>query len=65
MDEVARFRAKAEECRRHAQQMGLEDHRDAMLEIAHYWDELADTWQKRLGEKHVEPGGSAKDDSFS
>jgi hypothetical protein len=64
MDQVARFRAKAEECRRHAQQMGLNDHRDALLEIARYWDELADTWQRRMEKKDVEPG-SAEDKSSS
>jgi hypothetical protein len=65
MDRAARFRAKAEECRRHAQQMSLNDHRDALLEIARYWDELADSWQRRTEKKDGEPSGSAEGDSSS
>jgi hypothetical protein len=62
MDDVARFRANAEDCRRQAQTMALNEHRDALLEIARQYDALADRaeeWKK----KHVEPGGSTEDDS--
>jgi hypothetical protein len=64
MDDVARFRRNAEDCRRHAQQMALNEHRDALLEMARQWDALAgraEEWKK----KHVEPDGSAEDDSSS
>jgi hypothetical protein len=63
MDEVARFREKAEECRRLAKEMGLHDHRDALLEMSRAWDELADSWQRQMEKKNVEPGGSAQNES--
>jgi hypothetical protein len=44
MEDVARFRAKAEECRRLAKQVGLDDAREALLKLAQHWDELADSW---------------------
>jgi hypothetical protein len=62
MDDVARFREKAEECRRHAQLMSLNDHRDMFLKLAREWDALADSLEKRMRE-NVEPGRSAKDSS--
>jgi hypothetical protein len=61
MDDVARFRANAEVCRRHAQQMNLNEHRDALLRIAAEWDALADRTEKVMGKKPVKPGGSAED----
>jgi hypothetical protein len=42
--------------------MSLNDHRDALLEMARQWDELADRWQRQMGKRNAEPGGSAKDD---
>jgi hypothetical protein len=65
MEDVATFRAKAEECRRLAKQVGLDDAREALLKLAQHWDELADSWQKRMEKKDVEPGGSAEDRSSS
>jgi hypothetical protein len=38
----------------------LDEHRDALLEMARQRDELTDSWQKRMEKKHVEPGGSAE-----
>ena len=62
MDEVVRFRAKAEECRRLAKPMRLNDDRDALLEMARQWDALADSWDERVGKKSVEPRGAGEDD---
>ena len=65
MEDAAKFREKAEDCRRLAQQMSLSEHRDALLEMARQWDELADRWQRQMAQRHVEPGGSAEDDLSS
>jgi hypothetical protein len=39
------------------------EHRDALLEMARHWDELADRLQRQIGKRHVEPGSSAEDDA--
>jgi hypothetical protein len=65
MDEAVKFRLKAEDCRRQAQGMPLGEHRDTLLEIALQWDLLADSAEKRMEKKDVEPDGSAVDDSSS
>jgi hypothetical protein len=65
MDESDRFRGQAELCRRLAKKMSLNDQRDALLEMARQWDELADRWEAQMGKTKPEPGGSAQDNSAS
>jgi hypothetical protein len=65
MDDAARFRKSAEDCRRQARSISLNEHREALLRIAAEWDALADSVERRMEKKHVEPDGSAEDDSSS
>ena len=63
MDEAARARANANECRRSALKMQLNDHRDALLDMARLWDEAADRVDARM--KHDGAVDSPKGDSSS
>ena len=63
MDDVARFRAKAEECRREAQQMSLSTHRDIFLKLAREWDAMADSLEEQA--KNPERAGPTEGDPSS
>ena len=61
MDDAVRYRTKAEECRLLSKQMGLIEHRDALLEMAKEWDALAAQLESRIAKRDVPAGGSAED----
>jgi hypothetical protein len=65
MDDAAKFRRNAEDCRRQARSISLNEHREVLLRIAAEWDALADSVDRRMERKPGEPEGSAEDDSSS
>lgn len=49
MQEIAEFRAYAEDCRRIARSTADPEHKRRLLEMATVWDLLADEGEQRIG----------------